>query len=104
MKFLLLFSFMSVVYATTDPVWDKMRVHKIEDIEYKGEMAHIEISGSVKTYTIPKDHKSMPCLWNGWMAPQEVILGIDEDSGKIVECKLYATGIPHLKNYENVIE
>lgn len=98
MKYLLLLSLTSFAFAATDA--DNLRVHKIENIEYKGDMAHVEISGSGKTYKIPKDHKSMPCLWNGWMAPQEVVIGIDEKSQKIVECKLYSAGIPHLKNYQ----
>lgn len=98
MKFLIIFSLINFAFAATDV--DRLRVHKIEDIEYKGDMAHIEISGSGKTYKIERDHQSMPCLWNGWMAPQEVVLGIDEESGKIIQCKLYASGIPHLKNYQ----
>ena len=96
MKFLLFPLLISSVFAA--PEYDKLRVHKIDSIEYQGEMAVIELENSGKTYKIPKDHKSMPCLWNGWIAPQEVVLGIDEESGKILECKLYASGVPHLKN------
>lgn len=100
MKFLLLFVIANTAFAATNV--DKLKVHTIEDIEYKGDIAHVKVSNSGKTYKVNRDNKIMPCLWNGWMAPQEVVIGLDEESGKIMDCKLHAGGVPHLKNIKKM--
>lgn len=69
----------------------------VEDIEYVGDEAKILLDDKQK-FTISRNHPAMPCLWNGWMAPQEVILGIDQETNEINDCKLYAFGVRELKN------
>lgn len=100
MKVLLLIALVTSAYAAKKV--DKLKVHTIEDIEYKGEIAHVKVSNSGKTYKVNRENKIMPCLWNGWMAPQEVVIGLDEESGKILDCKLHAGGFPHLKNVKKM--
>lgn len=100
MKFLLLIALTTGAYAAKNV--DKLKVHTVEDIEYKGDTALVKVSNSAKTYEVDRKNKIMPCLWNGWMAPQEVVIGLDEESGKILDCKLHARGVPHLKNVKKM--
>lgn len=100
MKIIALIVFITVSMGARKP--DELKVHKIEDIEYKGDVAHVKVSGYGKTYEVNRKNKIMPCLWNGWMAPQEVVIGLDEESGKIVDCKLHARGVPHIKNIKKM--
>ncbi|MFP5387590.1 MAG: hypothetical protein ACLGHN_16055 [Bacteriovoracia bacterium] len=99
MKYLLFLSLILPSAFARDS--DQMLVRSIDNIDYQGNTAKVLLETG-ETFEIPRDHAAMPCLWNGWMAPQEVILGIDEETGEINECKLYAGGVKHLKNTRKI--
>jgi hypothetical protein len=72
-----------------------MEIHSVRSIDYKDGEATVTFWDDNKVYRLDEKAKVMPCLENGWKAPKEVVIGLDE-KGNILNCKLYGGGFPQL--------
>ena len=84
----------TILFLISFPVFASQFAGDIKSYGQKGDEISVRFSGREKTYTVPADSKTTPCLYDGWLARKPVAIDVDDVSGKMTGCKLAPRMLP----------
>lgn len=70
-----------------------VQVQRVRNVDVKDGTANISFYDVERVYKLPENSGIVPCLKNGWEAPQKVLIKVDPKKNTITDCKLYSAGV-----------
>lgn len=84
----------TILFLISFPAFASHFVGDFKSYGQKGDEISVRFAGREKTFTVPADSKTAPCLYDGWLAKMPVAIEVNDETGAMTGCKLSSRTLP----------